>query len=56
MFTLTEDAAQRQRFIGGGVLEAAVKSSLGVVLTLRGDCFGRAVTSQRELSDRHQEA
>ena len=31
-----------------GMLEATDKSKLSVVLTLRGDFFGRAVTGQRE--------
>ncbi|WP_213956692.1 MULTISPECIES: ATP-binding protein [unclassified Variovorax] len=55
LFTLTENAEQRQCFIDN-LLEATQTSALNVVLTLRGDYFGRAVTSQRELSDRLQGA
>ncbi|MDM0053751.1 tetratricopeptide repeat protein [Variovorax sp. J22R115] len=55
LFTLTENADQRQCFIDN-LLEATLASALNVVLTLRGDYFGRAVTSQRELSDRLQGA
>ncbi|WP_286619269.1 TIR domain-containing protein, partial [Variovorax sp. J22R115] len=55
LFTLTENAEQRQCFIDN-LLEATQTSALNVVLTLRGDYFGRAVTSQRDLSDRLQGA
>lgn len=55
LFTLTQEESNRRRFINA-ILEATDKSRLSVVLTLRGDFFGRAVTSQRELSDRLQGA
>jgi hypothetical protein len=55
LFTLTQDEGTRRRFIDG-ILEVTNKSKLSVVLTLRGDFFGRAVTGQRELSDRLQGA
>jgi tetratricopeptide (TPR) repeat protein len=55
LFTLCESIGARQRFIDN-LLEATRTSALKVVLTLRGDYFGRAVTSQRELSDRLQGA
>ncbi|BCQ29990.1 TIR domain-containing protein (plasmid) [Caballeronia sp. NK8] len=55
LFTLTHEDRTRQRFIDG-VLEATQKSKLSVVLTVRGDFFGRAITGQRALSDRLQSA
>ena len=55
LFTLTQDEGTRRRFIDE-MLEATDKSKLSVALTLRGDFFGRAVTGQRELSDRLQGA
>ncbi len=55
LFTLNEDVDDRQRFIDG-LLEATRNSPLSAVLTLRGDFFGRAVTSHRQLADRLQGA
>jgi tetratricopeptide (TPR) repeat protein len=55
LFTLTQDETQRRRFIDT-ILEATDKSALSVVITLRGDFFGRAVTAYRPLSDRLQGA
>lgn len=55
LFTMTASVEQRLAFIRQ-LLEATEKSALNVVLTLRGDYFGRAVTSQRELADRLQGA
>ena len=55
LFTLTQDEAERRRFIDT-ILEATDKSKLSVVITLRGDFFGRAVTAYRPLSDRLQGA
>ena len=55
LFTLTADEAERRRFLDL-ILEATDKGKLTVVLTLRGDFFGRAITSYRPLSDRLQEA
>ncbi|SAL51110.1 WD domain-containing protein [Caballeronia cordobensis] len=53
LFTLTTDEGARQRFIDE-VLEATLRAQLSVVLTVRGDFFGRAITGQRALSDRLQ--
>jgi tetratricopeptide (TPR) repeat protein/energy-coupling factor transporter ATP-binding protein EcfA2 len=55
LFTLTEDEAPRRGFIDS-ILEGTSRSKLSVVLTLRGDFFGRAVTAYRPLSDRLQGA
>ncbi|MDM0053663.1 TIR domain-containing protein [Variovorax sp. J22R115] len=53
LFTLTENAEQRQCFIDN-LLEATQTSALNVVLTLRGDYVGRALTSQSNVTDRLQ--
>jgi hypothetical protein len=55
LFTLTTDEAARQRFLDA-ILAATDRGNLSVVLTLRGDFFGRAITSNRSLSDRVQGA
>jgi energy-coupling factor transporter ATP-binding protein EcfA2 len=55
IFTLTPDQAVRRRFIDS-ILEGTQKAKLSVVITLRGDFFGRAVTTYRPLSDRLQGA
>ena len=55
LFTLTQEETPRRRFIDS-ILETTEKSKLSVVLTLRGDFFGRAVTAYRPLSDRLQGA
>jgi hypothetical protein len=55
LFTLTHDEAARQCFVNG-ILESTERSKLSVVITLRGDFFGRAVTEHRLLSDRVQNA
>jgi len=55
LFTLCQDEADRRCFIDN-ILEATAKVQLSVVLTLRGDYFGRAVTGYRALSDRLQGA
>jgi tetratricopeptide (TPR) repeat protein len=55
LVTLTKDENVRRRFIDT-LLEATEKSDLSVVLTLRGDFFGRAVNAYRGLSDRLQGA
>lgn len=55
LFTLRQDEAARRCFIDN-ILEATDKVKLSVVLTLRGDYFGRAVTGYRALSDRLQGA
>jgi|CXWL01.1.fsa_nt_gi formylglycine-generating enzyme required for sulfatase activity/energy-coupling factor transporter ATP-binding protein EcfA2 len=55
LFTLCQDDAVRRCFIGN-ILEASATTKLCVVLTLRGDFFGRAVTGYRALSDRLQGA
>lgn len=55
LFTMTASEAQRLGFIEH-LLEATAKSALTVVLTLRGDYFGRAVSSHRQLADRLQNA
>ncbi|BCQ29993.1 TIR domain-containing protein (plasmid) [Caballeronia sp. NK8] len=55
LFTLTTDEIARQRFIDE-ILEATQRAKLSVVLTVRGDFFGRAITGQRALSDRLQGA
>ena len=55
LFTLCQDDAARRCFIDN-VLEATATTKLRVVLTLRGDFFGRAITAHRSLSDRVQGA
>ncbi len=55
LFTLCKDEAARRCFIDN-ILEATKKVKLSVVLTLRGDFFGRAITDYRPLSDRVQGA
>jgi tetratricopeptide (TPR) repeat protein len=55
LFTLTLDQAVRRRFVDI-ILEGTEKAKLSVVITLRGDFFGRAVTTYRPLSDRVQGA
>src|SRR5512144_1598678 len=49
LFTLTEDPAQRRRFMEL-LLNATRKAPLTVVLTLRGDFYGRAL-EDRDLAD-----
>lgn len=55
LFTLCQDDAARRCFIDN-VLDATATARLRVVLTLRGDFFGRAITAYRPLSDRVQGA
>jgi len=55
LYTLCQDARARRSFMNQ-VLEATEIGTLHVVLTLRGDFFGRAITAYRPLSDRVQEA
>jgi type II secretory pathway predicted ATPase ExeA len=55
LFTLCRDDGARRCFINN-VLEATATTRLSVVLTLRGDFFGRAITAYRPLSDRVQGA
>ncbi|MBS0155509.1 MAG: SUMF1/EgtB/PvdO family nonheme iron enzyme [Nitrospira sp.] len=55
LFTLCEEEDTRRCFIDN-ILEATTKVKLHVVLTLRGDFFGRAITDYRPLSDRVQGA
>ncbi|MEO6545644.1 MAG: hypothetical protein ABIP05_16580, partial [Nitrospiraceae bacterium] len=55
LFTLCKDDKARRCFIDN-VLEATDTTRLSVVLTLRGDFFGRAITNYRPLSDRVQGA
>ena len=55
LFTLCTDEVARRCFIDN-ILEATEKVKLSVVLTLRGDFFGRAITDYRPLSDRVQGA
>jgi formylglycine-generating enzyme required for sulfatase activity/energy-coupling factor transporter ATP-binding protein EcfA2 len=55
LFTLCKDDRARRCFIDN-ILEATVTIKLSVVLTLRGDFFGRAITDYRPLSDRVQGA
>jgi type II secretory pathway predicted ATPase ExeA len=55
LFTLCQDDAARRCFIEN-VLEATAATRVSVVLTLRGDFFGRAITAHRPLSDRVQGA
>ncbi|MGE3978683.1 MAG: SUMF1/EgtB/PvdO family nonheme iron enzyme [Nitrospira sp.] len=55
LFTLCQDEATRRCFIDN-ILEATAATKLSVVLTLRGDFFGRAITDYRLLSDRVQGA
>jgi formylglycine-generating enzyme required for sulfatase activity len=55
LYTLCKDEAARRCFIDN-ILEATATTKLCVVLTLRGDFFGRAVTGYRALSDRLQGA
>jgi energy-coupling factor transporter ATP-binding protein EcfA2 len=55
LFTLTRDESTRRLFISQ-ILDATERAKLSVVFTLRGDFFGRAVTGQRDLSDRLQGA
>ena len=56
LFTLTQPTRRARRRFIQDLLDATVASRLHVLLTLRGDFFGRAVTSHRELSDRLQGA
>ena len=55
LFTLCQDDGARRCFIDH-VLDATATTRLSVVLTLRGDFFGRAITAYRPLSDRVQGA
>ena len=55
LFTLCQDDAARRCFIDN-VLDATATTRVSVVLTLRGDFFGRAITAHRPLSDRVQGA
>ncbi|WP_233847207.1 nSTAND1 domain-containing NTPase [Paraburkholderia sp. HD33-4] len=55
LFTLTQEDSARLHFIDA-VLEATERAKLSVVLTVRGDFFGRAITGHRRLSDRLQGA
>lgn len=55
LFTLCHDDRARRCFIDN-VLDATTTARLSVVLTLRGDFFGRAITNYRPLSDRVQGA
>jgi hypothetical protein len=55
LFTLCSDDQARRCFIDQ-VLKATATGKLNVVLTLRGDFFGRAITAYRPLSDRVQGA
>jgi energy-coupling factor transporter ATP-binding protein EcfA2 len=55
LFTLCQDDVVRRCFIDN-VLEVTATAKLSVVLTLRGDFFGRAITDYRPLSDRMQGA
>lgn len=55
LFTLCQDDAARRCFIDN-LLDATATVKLSVVLTLRGDFFGRAITDYRPLSDRVQGA
>jgi formylglycine-generating enzyme required for sulfatase activity/energy-coupling factor transporter ATP-binding protein EcfA2 len=55
LFTLCKDDKARRCFIDN-ILEATATTKLSVVLTLRGDFFGRAITDYRPLSDRVQGA
>lgn len=55
LFTLCKEDVARRCFIDN-VLDARDTTRLSVVLTLRGDFFGRAITAYRPLSDRVQGA
>ncbi|HEU5407519.1 MAG TPA: SUMF1/EgtB/PvdO family nonheme iron enzyme, partial [Nitrospira sp.] len=55
LFTLGKEEDARRCFIDN-ILEATAATRLSVVLTLRGDFFGRAITDYRPLSDRVQGA
>ena len=55
LFTQTESDSVRRAFIEQ-ILDATAHAPLTVVLTLRGDFFSRAITSQRDLADRLQGA
>lgn len=55
LFTLCKEEGVRRCFIDN-ILEATAKVQFSVVLTLRGDFFGRAITAYRPLSDRVQGA
>jgi uncharacterized protein YjbI with pentapeptide repeats len=55
LFTLCQDDQARRCFIDN-VLESTATAKLSVVLTLRGDFFGRAIAAYRPLSDRVQGA
>ncbi len=55
LFTLCHEDRSRWCFIDN-VLDATAATRLSVVLTLRGDFFGRAITNYRPLSDRVQGA
>jgi WD40 repeat protein len=54
LYTLTREEQQRRRFMDE-ILEATQAAPLSVVLTLRGDFFGQAL-SYRPLADRLQDA
>ena len=54
LYTLTREEQQRRRFVDE-ILEATQAAPLSVVLTLRGDFFGQAL-SYRPLADRLQDA
>src|SRR5262249_52342187 len=55
VITLCKDDPARRSFTDN-VLDATAKAKLSVVLTVRGDFFGRAITANRPLSDRVQGA
>lgn len=55
LFTLCQDDAARRCLIDN-VLDATSTARVSMVLTLRGDFFGRAITAHRPLSDRVQGA
>ncbi len=55
LFTLCQDDAARRCFIDS-VLDTTATTRVSVVLTLRGDFLGRAITAYRPLSDRVQGA
>jgi len=55
LFTLCKDESARRCFLDN-ILKATATVKFSVVLTLRGDYFGRAVTGYRVLSDRLQDA
>ena len=53
LYTLTADDGARRRFLAE-ILDASAKGPVTVVLTLRGDFFGQAL-SDRSFADRLQE-